>query len=56
MFFIWTLGFRISIEKMLGWGMAHLNVEIKARCNDHEKIRGILKSRNADERATEEKQ
>ena len=28
--------------------MPHVNIEIKARCNDHEKIRGILKSRNAD--------
>jgi len=27
--------------------MKHLNIEIKARCNDHRKIRSILKSRNA---------
>ncbi len=28
--------------------MKHLNIEIKAKCDDHEKIRQILKSRNAD--------
>ena len=28
--------------------MKHLNIEIKAKCNDHGKIRSILKSRNAD--------
>src|SRR3989344_860785 len=28
--------------------MPHLNVEIKARCNNHEKIRGILISKDAD--------
>ena len=28
--------------------MAHINIEIKARCNDHEKIREILKSNKAD--------
>lgn len=27
--------------------MKHLNIEIKAKCNDHEKIRSILKSRGA---------
>ena len=27
--------------------MKHLNIEIKAKCSDHEKIRSILKSRNA---------
>lgn len=33
--------------------MKHLNIEIKARCNDHEKIRSILKSRNADFKGTD---
>ncbi len=28
--------------------MAHLNIEIKAKCSDQEKIRSILKSHNAD--------
>lgn len=28
--------------------MPHLNIEIKARCANHEKIREILKSKNAD--------
>lgn len=28
--------------------MKHLNVEIKARCNNHEKIRDLLRFRNAD--------
>lgn len=28
--------------------MKHLNIEIKAKCNDHEKIRAILKLRNAE--------
>lgn len=28
--------------------MKHLNIEIKAKCNDHEKIRSVLKSLNAD--------
>ncbi|MEK7599123.1 MAG: class IV adenylate cyclase [Patescibacteria group bacterium] len=28
--------------------MKHLNIEIKAKCNDHDKIRSILKSRSAD--------
>ncbi len=28
--------------------MGHLNVEIKARCNAYEKVRKVLKSRNAD--------
>ncbi len=28
--------------------MAHLNIEIKARCNDQEKVRQILKERGAD--------
>lgn len=27
--------------------MKHLNIEIKAKCNDHKKIRSILKSHNA---------
>ena len=31
--------------------MKRLNIEIKAICNDHEKIRAILESRNADFRA-----
>ena len=33
--------------------MKHLNIEIKAKCNDHEKIRAILKSRNADFKGTD---
>ena len=33
--------------------MKHLNIEIKAKCNDHEKIREILKSRNADFKGTD---
>ena len=33
--------------------MKRLNIEIKARCNDHEKIRSILKSRNADFKGTD---
>ena len=33
--------------------MKHLNIEIKAKCNDHEKIRSILKSRNADFKGTD---
>ena len=32
--------------------MKHLNIEIKAKCDDHEKIRQILKSRNADFKGT----
>lgn len=28
--------------------MAHINIEIKARCKDQDKIRNILKSKNAD--------
>ena len=28
--------------------MKHLNIEIKAKCNDHDRIRCILKSHNAD--------
>jgi len=28
--------------------MKHLNIEIKARCDDHEKIRSILRENNAD--------
>lgn len=28
--------------------MKHLNIEIKAKCNDHDKIRSVLKSHNAD--------
>lgn len=28
--------------------MKHLNIEIKARCDNHKKIRSVLKSRNAD--------
>ena len=33
--------------------MKHLNIEIKAKCNDHEKIRSILKSRSADFKGTD---
>ena len=33
--------------------MKHLNIEIKAKCNDHEKIRSILKSHNADFKGTD---
>ena len=33
--------------------MAHLNIEIKARCNEHEKIRNILKSKDADFKGTD---
>jgi predicted adenylyl cyclase CyaB len=33
--------------------MKHLNIEIKAKCNDHEKIRSVLKSRNADFKGTD---
>lgn len=33
--------------------MKHLNIEIKAKCNNHEKIRAILKSRNADFKGTD---
>ena len=33
--------------------MKHLNIEIKAKCNNHEKIRSILKSRNADFKGTD---
>lgn len=33
--------------------MKHLNIEIKARCNNHEKIRSVLKSRNADFKGTD---
>lgn len=33
--------------------MKHLNIEIKAKCNDHEKIRDILKSRQADFKGTD---
>lgn len=33
--------------------MKHLNIEIKAKCNDHEKIRSILKSRNANLKGTD---
>ena len=31
----------------------YLNIEIKAKCNDHEKIRSILKSHNADLRGAD---
>lgn len=31
----------------------HLSIEIKAKCNDHEKIRSILKSHNADFKGTD---
>lgn len=33
--------------------MPHLNIEIKARCDNHEKIRDILKSKNADFKGTD---
>jgi predicted adenylyl cyclase CyaB len=33
--------------------MSHLNIEIKAYCNDQEKIRKILKERNADFKGTD---
>jgi len=33
--------------------MKHLNIEIKAKCSDHEKIRSILKSRKADFKGTD---
>lgn len=33
--------------------MKHLNIEIKAKCSDHEKIRSILKSRRADFKGTD---
>ena len=33
--------------------MKHLNIEIKARCTNHEKIRELLKSRNADFKGTD---
>ncbi len=33
--------------------MKHLNIEIKAKCNDHAKIRTILQSRNADFKGTD---
>lgn len=33
--------------------MKHLNIEIKAKCDDHEKIRSILKSYNADFKGTD---
>src|SRR3989344_5486163 len=33
--------------------MKHLNIEIKAKCSDHEKIRSILKSRNGDFKGTD---
>lgn len=33
--------------------MKHLNIEIKAKCNDHDKIRSVLKSRNADFKGTD---
>lgn len=33
--------------------MKHLIIEIKAKCNDHEKIRSVLKSRNADFKGTD---
>lgn len=33
--------------------MGHLNVEIKARCNDHEVIREYLKARDADFRGVD---
>ena len=28
--------------------MGHINIEIKAKCSDHGRIRSILKSKNAD--------
>jgi len=33
--------------------MVHINVEIKARCNEHDKIRDFLKSRGADFKGTD---
>ena len=33
-------------------GMEHTNIEIKAKCIDQDKIRAILKSRNADFRGS----
>jgi predicted adenylyl cyclase CyaB len=33
--------------------MTHINIEIKAACSDHEKIRDILRSRNADFKGTD---
>jgi len=33
--------------------MKHLNIEIKAKCRDHGKIREILKSKNADFKGTD---
>lgn|SRR3989338_3842657 len=33
--------------------MKHLNIEIKARCNDHKKVRDFLISRNADFKGTD---
>lgn len=33
--------------------MKHLNIEIKAKCNDHEKIRGFLISHHADFKGTD---
>ena len=50
------LGFHLVSQ--MGYGhprryMQHLNVEIKARCSDHEKIRGFLKLHNADFKGTD---
>ena len=33
--------------------MAHIDVEIKARCDNHEKIREILKSKSANFKGTD---
>lgn len=33
--------------------MPHLNIEIKARCDNHDKIRGILNSKGADFKGTD---
>ena len=33
--------------------MSHLNIEIKARCSDHEKIRSLLLSHHADYKGTD---
>lgn len=33
--------------------MSHLNVEIKARCTNHDRVRGILKMRDADFKGTD---
>ena len=33
--------------------MSHINIEIKARCSDHERIRKILQSRHADYRGVD---